>query len=276
MPDTYSGPVEQLLTLGDPRERRGAEWLKYSELGLTQEHVPELIHMVTDDALHWADGDSLEVWAPLHAWRALGQLRTEDAIQPLLSVLDAYGDEDWVMEELPIVFSMIGAPALAVLVNYLADASHGTWARITAAHSVEQIGTTNPKVRNEAIASLTGQLKQYVANDPELNGFLVNYLVDLRATGAVATMREAFQQDRVDCTIMGDFQDVEIALGLRQHRLTPPVYRTLGEMSSSRFNDSDWDQYQAPVVRTLPKVGRNAPCPCGSGKKYKKCCLNHA
>ena len=23
--------------------------------------------------------------------------------------------------------------------------------------------------------------------------------------------------------------------------------------------------------RTLPKVGRNDPCPCGSGKKYKKC-----
>ena len=23
-----------------------------------------------------------------------------------------------------------------------------------------------------------------------------------------------------------------------------------------------------------PKVGRNAPCPCGSGKKYKKCCLD--
>ena len=25
-------------------------------------------------------------------------------------------------------------------------------------------------------------------------------------------------------------------------------------------------------VRTAPKVGRNDPCPCGSGKKYKKCC----
>jgi len=24
--------------------------------------------------------------------------------------------------------------------------------------------------------------------------------------------------------------------------------------------------------RTEPKVGRNSPCPCGSGKKYKKCC----
>lgn len=28
-------------------------------------------------------------------------------------------------------------------------------------------------------------------------------------------------------------------------------------------------------VRTEPKIGRNEPCPCGSGKKYKKCCINN-
>ena len=28
------------------------------------------------------------------------------------------------------------------------------------------------------------------------------------------------------------------------------------------------------TVHAGPKVGRNDPCPCGSGKKYKKCCLN--
>ena len=27
-----------------------------------------------------------------------------------------------------------------------------------------------------------------------------------------------------------------------------------------------------PIRREGPKVGRNDPCPCGSGKKYKKCC----
>jgi preprotein translocase subunit SecA len=32
------------------------------------------------------------------------------------------------------------------------------------------------------------------------------------------------------------------------------------------------DEAQAPVRRSGKKVGRNAPCPCGSGKKYKKCC----
>ena len=34
----------------------------------------------------------------------------------------------------------------------------------------------------------------------------------------------------------------------------------------------DAAQKKKPVKRTEKKVGRNAPCPCGSGKKYKKCC----
>jgi SEC-C motif domain protein len=29
---------------------------------------------------------------------------------------------------------------------------------------------------------------------------------------------------------------------------------------------------RTPTQRTQPKVGRNEPCPCGSGKKHKKCC----
>ena len=32
-------------------------------------------------------------------------------------------------------------------------------------------------------------------------------------------------------------------------------------------------QAKRQVVNTTPKVGRNDPCPCGSGKKHKKCCL---
>ncbi|MCD4699857.1 MAG: SEC-C domain-containing protein [Phycisphaerae bacterium] len=26
------------------------------------------------------------------------------------------------------------------------------------------------------------------------------------------------------------------------------------------------------IIRNQPRVGRNDPCPCGSGKKFKKCC----
>jgi uncharacterized protein YecA (UPF0149 family) len=35
----------------------------------------------------------------------------------------------------------------------------------------------------------------------------------------------------------------------------------------------DGDFVKNPTfIRETPKVGRNEPCPCGSGKKYKKCC----
>jgi len=34
-----------------------------------------------------------------------------------------------------------------------------------------------------------------------------------------------------------------------------------------------WEGRDLPVMRDGPKVGRNDPCPCGSGRKYKRCCI---
>lgn len=52
----------------------------------------------------------------------------------------------------------------------------------------------------------------------------------------------------------------------------------LEEDEDDFFFDDDYDDYEyvqpvKQIVRTAPKVGRNDPCPCGSRKKYKKCCL---
>ncbi len=50
------------------------------------------------------------------------------------------------------------------------------------------------------------------------------------------------------------------------------------ELSTFARKDGKWyfvsgkEVKSKPVVRTEPKVGRNEPCPCGSGKKHKKCC----
>lgn len=52
--------------------------------------------------------------------------------------------------------------------------------------------------------------------------------------------------------------------------LLPSVVRALHEFSIRLDASSD----RQSSMRSAPKVGRNHPCPCGSGKKYKKCCLN--
>ncbi|MCG8615972.1 MAG: preprotein translocase subunit SecA [Desulfobacterales bacterium] len=46
------------------------------------------------------------------------------------------------------------------------------------------------------------------------------------------------------------------------------------EQQDLTFSHSDEPTAQKPVKRSSKKVQRNDPCPCGSGKKYKKCCMN--
>ena len=52
-----------------------------------------------------------------------------------------------------------------------------------------------------------------------------------------------------------------------QQKIEPAVDRIYQMFTEQRGAVSQ------PVQRIAPKVGRNDPCPCGSGKKYKKCCL---
>ena len=44
------------------------------------------------------------------------------------------------------------------------------------------------------------------------------------------------------------------------------------ERELEHLNMIGGDTTAEPAQRKADKVGRNAPCPCGSGKKYKKCC----
>ncbi|MCP4671315.1 MAG: preprotein translocase subunit SecA [Desulfobacula sp.] len=45
------------------------------------------------------------------------------------------------------------------------------------------------------------------------------------------------------------------------------------EQESLTFSHSDGSSIKKPVKRSSKKIKRNDPCPCGSGKKYKKCCM---
>jgi hypothetical protein len=47
-------------------------------------------------------------------------------------------------------------------------------------------------------------------------------------------------------------------------------------LDAQRHREQEARARWTPVVRQGPKIGRNDPCPCGSGKKYKKCCLGRS
>jgi hypothetical protein len=258
--NTYTYPTTQLLTYGECNwvSFHWQKWPNYLELGFSTAHVTELIQMATDKELLWDNSGNLESWAPIHAWRTLGQLQAEAAIMPLMSLFSE--DDDWITEELPMVYGLIGVKAIPALAEYLEDKSHGVYPRISAAYSLERIGNAYPEARIACILALTQQLEKFAYNDQQLNGLLISYLTDLKAIESLATIKQAYNEDCVDCTVMGDLENVEIKLGLREHRSQPPNHPSLAE--------------EYGLIPHRQKTGRNDPCPCGSGKKYKKCCLS--
>src|SRR5215213_5616541 len=104
----YAAPVQRLLSFGEARSYNPSEWPDYcTRFGLEREHISDLIRMTCDAALNQADSTSSEVWAPMHAWRALGQMRAAEAVLPLLALLRGAEDDEAAAEELPAVFGMI-------------------------------------------------------------------------------------------------------------------------------------------------------------------------
>lgn len=217
--NAYTPPVDQLLSYGGAWGFKPEDWPDYLALGIGPEHIPDLIRMATDKELDWLekdeDEDSFEGWAPIHAWRTLGQLRAEAAIEPLFSLFTGIDQSDWVTEELPEVFAMIGPAALPTLKTAIVDMATDKEIRIDAISCVKRIGIRWPEARPACITLLMEQLEQFTENGPEVNGFLVLALTKLNALEAAPLIEQAFAAQYVDEMIMGDWEDAQVGLGLK-------------------------------------------------------------
>jgi hypothetical protein len=265
----YLDPLDQLLTLGEPKDKNG--WQNYLELGFTENHIKDLITMTLDEELHNRASDSNEIWAPIHAWRTLGQLKAISSAKLLLKLLPRIDDEgdDWISEEIPVVFKMLGPETIPILEHYIETNEDEIWANVSAIHSLEMIGNEYPESRFKCIEIIANDLKKCEEYDETYNAFLISYLTDLKAVEDIDVIAEAFNKDLVDLSVCGDLEEIEIELGLRTERSTPRPNFGLFDF----FKDDENLLFPKPIVNSSTKIGRNDACPCGSGKKYKKCCL---
>jgi hypothetical protein len=266
----YSTNVDKLLSYG---EFNYGTWPNYLELGFTLDDVPALLQLVKDEESFW-DEEKPAASAPYHAWRVLGQLKAEEAIFPLLAAIDE--ESDWCSEEIPKILGRIGEKAIEPTRSYLTDSSKSEDLRSVLPNVFTEIVKNYPEYREQCVAILTELLPQIHQKDSTLAGLTIAELMDMNAVESIGTIREAFQRGCVDISIVGDIEDFEIEFGLRKQRSTPrpipPQIKKLRELLKQNFN-VDFDEEPVSKTEQVIKVGRNDPCPCGSGKKYKKCCL---
>ncbi|HET9983150.1 MAG TPA: hypothetical protein VFQ38_06175 [Longimicrobiales bacterium] len=253
-PAPYPAPVDRLLTLGEASARRD-EWLDYPRaVGLDLPDVPALIRMASDRMLLEADLESLESWAPIHAWRSLAQLEAVEAVEPLLALLDA-PDNEWLLGEFPALAGMIGRVAIGPLTRFMHDPARYLWARSSAAEGLGDIATRYPVARDEVVGALVAQLERYPEEDETLNALVIGSLLDLDAVEAAPLIERAFAEDAVDLSVNGDWEDVQVELGLLPERLTPrpPLH--------------PWLMPRAPLVR--PALAREPVAPSKTAAKAK-------
>ena len=167
---------------------------------------------------------------------------------------------------------------------------------------MQQIALHEPERRAEVIdwfKSVTEEILEREDDetiiDSEWIAFLVSDLIDLQAMELTAQITELFQHELVFEGITGNLNDcmTEILQESGIDRKKPKFDNTFDRY---RYYLDTWQYYKdatedvsgspkidentsyeeveaIPSRVETPKVGRNDPCPCGSGKKYKKCCL---
>ena len=236
----YSHPVAQLLTLGRPAKPfHLSETKENNQFGFGPEQIPELVRMATDMELNTADSDSAEVWAPLHAWRALAELNPVAAIDAILQILKAVIDEtdsDQPGFDLVRLCEQTGAAALPSLERFLSDGTMAH-ARNYASDAIGRIGRQHPDQRDICVGILVRQLEVFHEQDEGVNGFLICSLLDLHAVEAEPLMQQAIAAGKVDEFLCGNWQEIKIALGLMERPERPYAQALV----------SDADKIHSPV-----------------------------
>src|SRR5579885_2381306 len=205
MATTYTSPVDKLLTYGSLEDETSTEWPDYLELGLGTEDTPVE-----------------EFFAPVHAFRALGQLHAEAAAEPLLTLFDKIDDNDWILEELPKTYGMIGPGAIPALTRHLSDQSKELYSRSSASNGLVEIAQMHPEARPEVISAISKQRELFDEEDPELNALLSSDLAQLKAVETLPLIERAYNADAVEEGFIG-LDDVLVDFGLKEREPWPEV-----------------------------------------------------
>jgi hypothetical protein len=174
-----------------------------------------------------------------------------------------------------------------------------TFSRSAIADVMAQVAYHHPARHDEVVNWFKEVLEFYAKSVPEDNvvdslliAIMISHLVDLRAVDLLPLIEQLHKLGYVEEELNGnmdmvrekiEYSDPDMdyvkweLLPMEEH------YEIIAELVAvdtgfgeqtlyPAFDSNGLSTRSEPLVKEK-KVGRNDPCPCGSGKKYKKCCI---
>ncbi len=244
----------------------------------------------------------------IHTLFLLSEIEATESLENILEVLRQDNDYfqlyigDILTEYMWLVLYKTTTFELDTCKQFMFEPGIYTYSKASVSEMVNQIAQHQPHRKDEVIEwyrdvfrfFLNSSIKDNVI-DSNLLGLLVNDVLDFKGTELMPEIEELYKREIVDLNSCGDIEEVKRHLtdnkdiGYKKEIIS--IFDIYEEIKSWATNN-DYDDYNrydgyngeedfstnrfsdGQPIKDTAKVGRNDPCPCGSGKKYKKCCLN--
>jgi HEAT repeat protein len=257
--------------------------------------VARLAKFVEPDEFWSDDAPDGQWWLRLHAAMILGLISSEPAgslLVALMRRIEQARDEnlqDWLSGHWPALFRNKPDAVEPPLRELAQDRGMYWYMRIQALESLVTLGERRGVEALDAALDWAASIAADESEDWDLRLSAANTLLDF-PRGRHRALLENLAARQSGWGVHFSVEDVRRAFS--GGNPTPPwrdpfdrpwnfyapeaiasrQKRWAGEAAEDIAGETLKDA-PAPYVRAAPKISRNDPCPCGSGKKYKKCCL---
>ncbi len=252
----------------------------------------------------WYEGQGGQYWIVVHALAALSAMKDEQSLADLIEMVPHayFSNHDGAVEVLPAALARFGEKAVEPLIKFISDYQGASRDNPDYSHCRHDFSAALTRIALEN-AGARDRITDFICNlfaDPREDdivflSFSAAHPVALDEDRGMNALHTAYQRGAISEAINGRFKEfVEL----------------LDDSETNAFNDLETDlfDFYSPeaiserqreraemkeeplywgIEKSVPtgyavsqggnivraeKVGRNDPCPCGSGKKYKKCC----
>lgn len=246
---------------------------------------------------------------PIHALLLLSELKSRKSLPAILDLLKQDDDfnEFWFGDFINDVFDnalfYCGKDQPELIFEYLKLPNIYDFNKAVVGECLVKIIAESNRERSFFVEQYRKVLNVFIESagdenyaDTETIGFIISDLMDLGYKELLPEIKQLFDLKIVGFWICGDYESVKeniqepnpyqslefiekdiygkyLELKINEEITSVPVdYDKDFYNQELSENNSQNEKFYKPIVKPK-KIGRNDPCPCGSGKKYKKCCI---
>lgn len=247
--------------------------------------IPELVKILARAVENYEELlDQENYMGHSYAMYLLAQFREKSAYQLIIqlsSLPDEIPDElmgDTVTEDLPRILASVSCGDDYLIRRLAENEDANEFVRDSALRALVTLVAAGEKSRDEITDYFQSLFRTKLSRVPSfIWSSLVSCSLDLYPAEVYQDIERSYEDDLVDPGFV-DMGDVEKSVAMGKEATLEELKRNRHfTLITNVITDMEWWSCFKPPKPTggkkkSKKIGRNDPCPCGSGKKYKKCC----